>query len=179
MLHSMDLAVLYAVNRGCSNAFFDKVMPLITRFGDLKVIIFLILAASILFFKRKNMRMTGLLVLVGLVVSEAIVHLLKGWIARPRPFITLHDIHVFFHSHGGSFPSGHATAVFLVATVVYARTRKAPYLYLGALAVAFSRIYLGVHYPTDVIAGGLIGTAVGLGVVWGYKRLSPRQDTPA
>jgi undecaprenyl-diphosphatase len=61
----------------------------------------------------------------------------------------------------GSFPSGHAATSFAAATVLsFARPRWAPVFYLLALAVGFSRVYVGVHYPLDILAGAVLGTAI-------------------
>jgi membrane-associated phospholipid phosphatase len=61
---------------------------------------------------------------------------------------------------GLSFPSSHATSSFAAARA-YGRLLPAPPLYLAALAMAFSRLYLGVHYPSDIVAGAALGTALG------------------
>ena len=74
-----------------------------------------------------------------------------------------------------SFPSGHATTAFAAAAVVgalYPRLRI-PVYGLAAL-VGLSRVYLGVHYTLDVLAGAALGIALGLGVVWAIRRLDPR-----
>jgi undecaprenyl-diphosphatase len=67
--------------------------------------------------------------------------------------------------HSGSFPSGHTMTSFACATVLSAFVpRAAPAFYLLALAIGFSRIYIGVHWPFDVLAGMVLGVAVGLAV---------------
>jgi undecaprenyl-diphosphatase len=65
--------------------------------------------------------------------------------------------------HDGSFPSGHTSTSFACATILsVALPRFAPLWYLLALAIGFSRIYVGVHYPLDVVGGAVLGTAIAL-----------------
>jgi undecaprenyl-diphosphatase len=88
--------------------------------------------------------------------------------AEPAPLV-----HV---PHTGSFPSGHTTTSFACATVLAVSVpRAAPFAYLLALAIGFSRIYVGVHWPLDVLGGIVLGTATALLLLAGARRLSARR----
>ncbi len=77
---------------------------------------------------------------------------------RPRPLVAV--------PHSDSFPSGHTATSFACATVLSAAfPRAAPGFFLLAAAIGFSRIYVGVHWPLDVLGGAILGVAVGLAVV--------------
>ena len=104
--------------------------------------------------------------LASFAASSIFVKLLKGTFARPRPIAVLLDARVLVESGAGySFPSGHATLAFAVAFVFAAKYPKFRYpLFALAALVALSRIYIGMHFPSDVLAGAALGSAVGLAV---------------
>ena len=92
------------------------------------------------------------------------VHLIKEAVARPRPYQAYRTI-----TNGGpslrdySFPSGHTTSAFTTATVLaYFLPAGAPLYYILAALVGLTRMVLGVHYPTDVLIGSIIGTVIPL-----------------
>ena len=106
---------------------------------------------------------------VDLGLSEAsayvVYYLLKNVIVkRDRPYVTLSDVHTMHMDTADkySMPSGHTTAAFAIATTLALRYPK-PYVYIPAYAwatfVGYGRIYLGLHYPSDVLAGALLGSA--------------------
>jgi undecaprenyl-diphosphatase len=101
-------------------------------------------------------------VLASLIAGTLVTFPLKLAIMRPRPFLTIPDIVPFGVEAGSSFPSGHAVRAFAFAFVMSRlRPKLKILLYLFAGLIAFSRIYLGQHYPFDVFAGILIGVLAG------------------
>jgi undecaprenyl-diphosphatase len=87
---------------------------------------------------------------------------LKAATDRARPFEAIPQADPLLKAVGQSMPSGHAATSFAGAVILsYFLPRSAPYVFLLAAAIAFARIYVGVHYPSDVVAGAALGAAVG------------------
>lgn len=102
-------------------------------------------------------------------LGELSTDALKAAIPRARPH--LHPLVAVPHTH--SFPSGHAATSFACATVIGAALPRARLpLYVLAALVAWSRVYVGVHYPLDILAGALVGVAAGIGVLRALPRLA-------
>lgn len=104
-------------------------------------------------------------VAVAVLVAVALNQPLGDWVARPRPFVTMPRAEVLFaHSADFSFPSDHTVAAGAVVTGLWLLRRLllAVVGTLAALAIAFARVYAGVHYPGDVLAGLAVGTVVTL-----------------
>jgi undecaprenyl-diphosphatase len=101
----------------------------------------------------------------GLIITGIIVELTKAIVQRPRPELSVLPQYVT-QAYSTSFPSGHTASAFLIAAVVsHYYPKYAKFLYPLAIIVGLSRMYLGVHYLTDVIAGAVIGIVVGLIVI--------------
>jgi len=105
-------------------------------------------------------------VLVAIVMEIVIITFMKETILRPRPYDAMVDVGWLYRQDSWSFPSGHAAGAFALCTVIGLKVRRTlPLMAAIALTVAFSRVYIGVHYPLDVMAGSLIGILIGLFVV--------------
>jgi undecaprenyl-diphosphatase len=101
-------------------------------------------------------------------LSLAVAHVLAGAIARPRPFVSDPSrVHLLLaHAPDPGFPSEHATAAFAIATAILLRDRRWGIAALAfAVLLAVGRVAAGVHFPSDVLAGGALGTGTSL-VLW-------------
>src|SRR3954452_11147458 len=126
----------------------------------------LLAAAGVALRRPRLVAASGLAVLAA-GLGVAVAGLLSRIVDRPRPFVAHADIHAFLaHAPDPGFPSDHATAAFAIAAVLLARLGGRPLPVLAAAAIlAVSRVLVGVHYPADVLAGALLGTAAALGCV--------------
>src|SRR5207247_10938133 len=99
-------------------------------------------------------------------LADSAYFAIKDLVDRPRPFEAHSEIHPLYTVHSSSFPAGHATTAFAGATLLsYLAPRGTP-LFVGlAAAIGFSRVYVGVHYPGDVLGGAAIGVLVGLAII--------------
>jgi len=173
-LPALDNSLFYFINNGLSNGFLNTVMPWLSNMGTRE---FLIVAGiALLFGKDRKFKIAGITLIVGLFICRSAVYSLKMWIARPRPFLVLAHVHVLAKEMSFSFPSGHSTNIFMAAALLSAYSRKCRYFYILAFVVGISRIYLGVHYPSDVLGGALLGIALGAGLGW-ISRIALKQES--
>jgi len=156
----LDNFIFYLINRDFSNRFLDLLMPVFTFFGTTKFILLVII--SLFVARKKELRTPAILLLVGFVLSAASASVLKTWIMRPRPFMVLPGVRVLTNSNGPSFPSGHSVNIFMLVAVITAsfKNRKFLLLYIVAFGTALSRVYLGVHFPSDCLGGAIIGIII-------------------
>ncbi|MBB5437580.1 undecaprenyl-diphosphatase [Pedobacter sp. AK017] len=109
----------------------------------------------------KRMRQNALYVASSSAVNVLVTMLVKKIVKRPRPFLANVKIKAVYQPSHYSFPSGHTSTAFTTATALsqaYPKWYVIVPSYLWAGSVGYSRLYLGVHYPTDVAAGALLGT---------------------
>ena len=156
-LNQFELGILDWIQSVFQCPFLDVFSPLITKFGD-GGIFWIAIAVLLLFFKktRKTGLMMGSALLMGLLVGNLF---LKPVVARIRPYDLNTGVTLLVERlHDFSFPSGHTLASFESATVLMLRDKRMgiPAMVLAVL-VALSRLYLYVHYPTDVLAGIVLG----------------------
>ena len=173
-IYNFDFTILDWIVKNLRCGFLDVVMPIITFLGD-GGWFWIACAVIMLFFKktRKTGLMMGLALVCGLLVCNLT---LKPLVARVRPY-DLRPVENMLTEpmHDFSFPSGHTIASFEAAVVLLIREKRfgIPATVLAFL-IAFSRLYLYVHYPTDVLASIVLGSLFAVFSVWAVNKLYRR-----
>lgn len=122
----------------------------------------ILLVIILAYFDRHDL---ALCVLIAMVIVSVYVFVVKDLTAVPRPFDSLTGINIAYYPGGHSYPSGHAAGAFAAFSAWCFREKRHYLPLLGfASLIAFSRVYIGVHYPLDVIAGAVIGLIIGYSV---------------
>ncbi|MGM7702465.1 phosphatase PAP2 family protein [Pseudalkalibacillus sp. Hm43] len=161
-LHERECTVFQWVNNKCQHSFHSKYFVTVTHLGGatgaITSCLFLILLAT------GSLQMAAIQSLLALAISHMPVQISKKLYPRKRPYQVLPDtvtISKLLKDH--SFPSGHTTAIFSVITPLIIWTPMVALLLVPlGISVAISRMYLGLHYPSDVLAGMLLGVGSGI-----------------
>lgn len=166
---AIDLLLLRGLNVGLSHPWLDRVIP---PFSDLSLWepLFVAVAAAILLYRRRE----GIWVVLGAFFAFLLAEfmssdVIKPLVGRPRPCQVVEWVRLLgsFCPKSPSFPSTHATNAFAVTTFLGLHFPRLRVALVGiALLVAFSRVYMGVHWPLDVAAGGILGVGCALSVHW-------------
>lgn len=155
--NSIDRKLLHWFNETIRNKYLDKFMYYVTNLGGAWFTTGSMLALFI--FGKNKLRLIGLEGIASLSLSQVFVQILKRALERERPYNRFDSINAFnIILKDYSFPSGHTTASFSIAiTLALNFPHMAILAILIAIIVGISRMYLGVHYPTDVLAGTALG----------------------
>ena len=188
---SLDVRAFRFLNGRIANPVFDAIMPVATDLDRWRVAILLVWAGLVLFGRAKG-RWTALMLIPIIAASDQLSSsVIKHLVERMRPCEVLGGVHLWYGPEGWittpaevvrsykssfAFPSSHAaniTASLLFLGLAYRRL-LAPLLAIAAL-VGFSRIYIGVHWPSDVLAGTAIGAVIACVAYIVFRRIYPRE----
>lgn len=175
-LLELDGKILLWIQDNIRNPILDPVMKCFTRLGNGGLVWIAIIVLMLAF---KKTRHTGIVSLSAMLVNLVIINLIiKNVVARTRPYEVIDGLNLIVgKAVDYSFPSGHAGHSFAAAVVIFALM---PRKYgIGALILAtmisFSRLYVGIHYPSDVIAGMVIGALVAIATLFVFKRMDKKR----
>ena len=169
-LYSVDLTLFRWGNEALANPVFDWFFVFITEVKNWYVV-YAVALISLMWFGKKRGVVTVLLLLLTIVISDQLSSfVVKPLVDRLRPCHVLEHVRLLVGCGGGkSFTSSHATNNFAMAVLVMHFWPKAKwYLLVWAALVSFSRVYVGVHYPSDILGGAILGAAIAAGVAYGY-----------
>ena len=153
----LDGRILLFIQEFLRFEWLDPIVLFITALGNAGAL-WIVLAALLLV--QKKYRNVGFAVTVSLLLGAVVTNLcLKNWICRPRPYTMIPELHALVTARDWSFPSGHSTSSIAAAVVILLRLPKKMGIpiFILAVLICLSRLYVGVHYPTDVLAGVMIG----------------------
>lgn len=181
-LYSIDVAIFHFINQTLANPVGDVVWPMITNYDRLWPVRVVLIAVWLWLLIKggRRGRTVALMVIPLLVISDQLSSsVIKPLVGRLRPCHEVDGVPIVQSIHmlvgcgsGKSFPSSHAVNNFALATVFSFYYRRGLWWFVAmASVIALSRPAVGVHYPSDILGGAIIGTAVGFFVIWLWMNL--------
>ncbi|TXK76963.1 undecaprenyl-diphosphatase [Paenibacillus sp. N3.4] len=175
-VQDLDYQLFQMINQlGLTMSFLNPLMRFFASYAEcvfyLGVIVYWFTRREV---NRKMVAEALLSACIGLMISGLLGH----FFYRDRPFVVHSVLQLIAHPANSSFPSDHAIGAFVIATAFWVYRRKDGVVWLAlAACIAFSRVWTGVHYPTDVLAGGIIGIVSALCVHQLFIRSTIAQKT--
>ena len=167
-----DSSILLWIQDNLRSDFLTPVMKVITHLGD-KGIFWILLTLALLFVRKT--RPLGVICAVSMVIGLVVTNLIiKNWVARVRPYEVIQGLEcIVKKADDWSFPSGHTTNSLACAWVLFRRGPKKGGVTALVLAIliSLSRLYVGIHYPTDVLGGAVIGIGSACLAMWLVPKL--------
>ena len=176
-IQQLDSDILVFIQEHLRNEPLSKFFIPVTHLGDWGLLTILV---TLLFLMTPKYRRIGFMCVMGLILDALVINLLiKPIVGRMRPYDAIENFNAIVPLFSDkSFPSGHTAAAFVVAVIICKTLPKRYGIFAITLAslIGISRLYVGVHYPTDVLCAAIIGTIMGLLTVKIFSLLENRKN---
>jgi undecaprenyl-diphosphatase len=172
----LDRQLFYTINHGWASPFLDAFFPWATRLGSWWPAVGA-LALWLAIFGGKRGRICLLAVVVAVAIADPLAaRVVKPLVERVRPCVALDDVRLLASRRSSlSFPSAHAVNTFAAAMVFWRFYPRS--IWIGvpfAAMISLTRVYIGLHYPGDIVGGAFLGAGLGLLVAWVVRRVAAR-----
>ncbi len=164
ILSGTEQLTFFFINHELASPALDSLMTYLIKLPGQSIII--VIGTIVFFGGARYQKYSALIFLSSYTIASFVCRAIRLIVERPRPFNSFGNVRLLVGTYDGfSFPSGYAAISFCLATVIAMRYRKVRYpVFIVATLIAFSRPYLGLNYPSDILVGALIGVLVGYGV---------------
>ena len=159
---TVDTQLFYLLNNVAGQSrFLDGVIIFLASYlAYVSVAVFIAFVYFSHYEKRKKLEIFVVATLSSIVARYGVTELIRFFYHHPRPFLVL-PVHQLLTENSWSFPSGHATFFFAMATAIYLYNKRwGAVFFIMAILITVSRVIAGIHYPSDIIGGALIGALV-------------------
>lgn len=177
---TLDIQVFHLLNSlaGQSPYLDGLIVFLASYLAYVLVALLLVLVFFSHYSKREKLEILLVAGISSVIAKYGITEIIRFFYHRPRPFSALQDISQLLANDAWSFPSGHATFFFAMAMAICLYNKKWGILFfVGAVVITLGRVIAGVHYPSDILGGALIGIVVAYATFYGYRRFKNNTST--
>ena len=175
---TLDTQLFYLLNNvaGQSPLFDGIIVFLASYLAYILIVLFLALLFFSQYPKRDKLQILLIIGISAVIARFGITELIRFFYHRPRPFLTL-PVHQLLTDSAWSFPSGHATFFFAMATAIYLHNKKwGIVFFIATILITISRVIAGVHYPSDIVGGAIIGIAVAYATFYFARKMTAQQS---
>lgn len=172
----LDTQLFYLLNNLAGQSpFFDAVVVFLASYlAYTLVVLFLVLLLISQYSKREKLHIFFITTISAFVARFGITEIIRFFYHRPRPFIDM-PVNQLLTNDLWSFPSGHTAFFFALATAVYLYNKKwGAFFIIAATLISASRVIAGIHYPSDIVGGAIIGIAVAYTTFYFVHKVTPR-----
>lgn len=175
---TLDTQLFYLLNNlaGQSPLFDGIIVFLASYLAYILIVLFLVLLLFSNSPRQEKLQILLVTLISTIITRFGITELIRFFYHRPRPFSVL-PVHQLLTDSAWSFPSGHATFFFAMATAVYLYNQKwGVFFFIATILITISRVIAGVHYPSDIVGGAIIGIAVAYATFYFARKMTAQQS---